>query len=245
MIMTDRGSHLPRTRSRPMSSSDPLGAQPPGRGRARGRGWLPMAADDWFPGAAGAGIRPPPLAPGLLEQACRPRPCPGAVLEQACGPCPPLPRPGAGLPPSPLRPLARDGAVAVAGSCMRWHRYLRHGACNGWVTCAAGPRRWWRCCRRAKCLRVGEVRLLDHGTRDLFGEAVFALEAVVEANQVAVRVLRLDSEHRGGDNVLFDFTDAGAAMFDGVLTVLSVDGCVVGVWCGDIGEIRRMFSTLA
>ena len=71
------------------------------------------------------------------------------------------------------------------------------------------------------------------------------LETVVEADQVAVRVLRLDAEHRGGDNVLFDFPDAGAALFDGMLAVLSVDGCAVGVWCRDVGEVRRMFSEIA
>jgi hypothetical protein len=63
---------------------------------------------------------------------------------------------------------------------------------------------------------------------DLFGEAVFALETVVEADQVAVRVLRLDAEHRGGDNVLFDLPDAGAALFDGMLAVLSVNGRAIG-----------------
>jgi DNA-binding LacI/PurR family transcriptional regulator len=66
----------------------------------------------------------------------------------------------------PRQARAHDGAVAAAGSCTRWHRYLRYGACGGWVTCAAGPRRWQRCCRRATPPRSVWLRARSSRYRD-------------------------------------------------------------------------------
>jgi hypothetical protein len=124
-----RGSEGRQTAShQPHHSSDQeIAASATGAGEGTGQlSWLIRAADGWFPGP----------------------------LERACGPARLCPGPGAALTPSPLRPLVRDGAVAVAGPCTRWHRYLRYSACGGCVTCAAGPRRWQRCCPRAAPPRI-------------------------------------------------------------------------------------------
>lgn len=85
---------------------------------------------------------------------------------------------------------------------------------------------------------ICDIRTCTKVRFHLFVEAVFAFETVVEADQLAGRVGRLDAAHRGRDNVLFYFPDASTALFDRVVAILSVDGGAVGLRSRDVGDIR-------
>jgi hypothetical protein len=81
----------------------------------------------------------------------------------------------ASCPRWPRRHSCRSGVVyalapmTIAGSCTRWHRYLRYGACGGCVTCAAGPRRWRHRCLQATPPCTADPAAQQPPVRGLYG----------------------------------------------------------------------------